>query len=192
MKNISDYSQPDFYHFSEDSLELVQFASEVLASRNDLTSAVDLGAGCGVIGIEALLKNPNISKMTFLEVQKEFIPFIIENLQLAEINDAKILNIPLSQFEAKVDIIFSNPPYFKPGSGRVSENRNRQVCRTFEIDGMDIFFKKLKEALTKNGLIFFCIKDEEEVAFFLNSFKLVKKRKTESATLICLAGLDID
>ncbi len=192
MKNISNYSQPEFYHFAEESLELVDFASKVLALRNDLNTAIDFGAGCGVIGIEALLKNPSITSMTFLEVQKEFIKHIEENLIQAEINNAKVINQSFSQFQGKADIIFSNPPYFKPGAGKVSDKRNRQVCRTFEIDGIEVFFKKMKEVINKEGLIFFCIKDEKYVEPFLNSFKLIQKKKTNSAYLFCLSRLDID
>jgi tRNA1Val (adenine37-N6)-methyltransferase len=192
LKNISNYSQPDFYHFTEESLDLVSFAAEILENRNELKSAIDLGAGCGVIGIEAMLKIPSLTLMTFLELQKEFLPFIEKNLEQAEIKNGSIINLSLGQYKGSSDIIFSNPPYFIPGNGRVSSQTNRQLCRTFEIDGWEVFFEKVAEVLNPGGLIFFCIKEEEDIKNYLKAFKIEKKEKTKAANLFCLSRLDIN
>lgn len=192
MKNILDYSQPEFYHFSEESLELIYFAKVLLKGKEQLKTAIDIGTGCGVIGIEALSKLPQIRHMTFLELQEEFLFHLKENLNKAEITDAAIIQCSLGNFEGCFDLIFSNPPYFIPGEGRVSKQNNRQLCRTFEVDGWEVFFKKVSELLKPNGLIFFCVKEEGKIERFLTSFKLIKKEKTKAATLFCLARLDID
>lgn len=192
MKNISNYSQPDFYHFTEESLALVSFAAEILRQRDDLNSAIDFGAGCGVIGIEALLKIPSLSKMTFLEVQTEFLPYIKENLEKAKIENTSIVNLSFGDYLGASDIIFSNPPYFEAGKGRVSSQINRQVCRTFEIDGLEVFFEKAAKTMNPNGLMFFCIKESENIESYLKSFKIEKKEKTKAALLFCLSRLDIN
>jgi tRNA1(Val) A37 N6-methylase TrmN6 len=44
-----DYSQPDYYRFNSDSITLVNY---LLKSMGPTESILDLGAGCGIIGIE--------------------------------------------------------------------------------------------------------------------------------------------
>jgi tRNA1Val (adenine37-N6)-methyltransferase len=192
LKSISNYSQPDFYHFTEDSLELVEFASHILKDVEGPQSAVDLGAGCGVIGIEALLKIPSLNKMTFLEVQEPFIFHIKENLRQANIKSASVIHKAISELEGQFDLIFSNPPYFSPGMGRRSDQKERQVCRTFEVDGWRVFFEKISEILIADGLVFLCVRDDSKIKDFLKSFKIVKKKKNKAAILFCLARLDVN
>ena len=46
-----DYLQPDFYHFNEDSIQLVRFIKENIDNSTE-HSALEVGAGCGVISCE--------------------------------------------------------------------------------------------------------------------------------------------
>lgn len=194
MKNISNYYQPDFYRFTEESLELVDFAKELLSPKKDVV-ALDLCSGCGVIGIEALTKFPNIQHMTFLELQNEFMPFLKDNIDKAECDSFKIIQDSLgnSSFESKqFDLILSNPPYFGPGEGRASPNVNRQICRSFEVDGWKTYFEKVGQWLKNDGLFFFSTKELNPVESYFKKFKLIKKKQSSSAWLVCLSQLDID
>ena len=71
-----DYVQPDFYRFNEDSLKLVTRVESTLSKASHV---LDVGAGCGIIGIELALRI-NIGELHLLEVQQDFLPFIETNL----------------------------------------------------------------------------------------------------------------
>ena len=51
-----DYAQPDYYRFSQDSLDLVKFALDNYSFRKQ-DQVIDICAGCGVVGMELLLKS---------------------------------------------------------------------------------------------------------------------------------------
>lgn len=195
MKNISNYSQPSFYSFNEDSLELVKFSKDLIKGDTDSLDLLDLCAGCGVIGIETKLQIKAIGKLTFLELQNEFIPFIEKNLLKSECNNFEIFQSSLGDqiFEdEKFDLIFSNPPYFLSQSGKPSSDKNRQICRFFEVDGWNTFFKKVKKWLKPEGLFFFTVRNIESVSEDLRDFDLVAKEKVAGSWLICLSRLDIN
>lgn len=157
-----NYKQPEFYRFSEDSTYLAKLVSEKYSgSENDLVIA-DYGAGCGVVAIEFALRHKRVKKIFFIEAQKEFIPFINENLKLLPSNvEYEIVNKPFSQtsYEKHFDLILSNPPYFRKGTGRISQNSNKQICRTFEIDNFELLLQKISKAIKNSGRAFLVLRD---------------------------------
>ena len=68
-----EYKQPSFYHFNEDSILLVK---EALKLEEGIESVLDLCAGCGVIGVEYAISNSKIKRLSFVELQKQFIKYI--------------------------------------------------------------------------------------------------------------------
>ena len=195
MKNILNYSQPNFYSFNEDSLELINFSKGFIKSSDNSLNLLDLCAGCGVIGIEAKAHIQAVGKVTFVELQSDFIPFINENLLNAECNDFEVFEGALSEQsfgDHEFDLIFSNPPYFLPENGRISPNEKRQICRSFQVDGWSVFFMKVRLWLKPKGLFFITVRDFNTVSTFLEGFRLVEKKKVGASWLICLSRLDID
>src|SRR5690606_16988297 len=76
--NKVDYSQPLFYRFNSDSLQLVNF---ILKKECQFKSILDLGAGCGIIGIE-LAKALGPKVVTLVEMQEDYSVHIETNLKL--------------------------------------------------------------------------------------------------------------
>lgn len=129
------WSQPDFYHFNQDSLQLVSWvASQDYQSK----SILDLGCGCGIIGIELARRLSPLS-LTLLELQAEFLPHIQTNLRafLPSAVDVVVENTSFKNFRPlqRFDLMVCNPPYYLPGHGQASENIHRSLCRSFEVDG---------------------------------------------------------
>jgi tRNA1(Val) A37 N6-methylase TrmN6 len=147
------YIQPKFYHFSEDSIQLCDFAVDDYGDNHNIVIA-DFGAGSGVVGIEFALKNKNVSEIYFIEYQEAFIPALTENIKRlpksikTHIIKSKFSEVEISQ---KIDVALSNPPYFEKGNGRKSINENKQNCRTFEIDSLDILLEKMHMCLKGGG-----------------------------------------
>ncbi|MFL5784429.1 MAG: methyltransferase [Bacteriovoracaceae bacterium] len=146
---MSDYSQPDFYRFNEDSFLLV---NEVLKNgRHGLL--LDIGAGSGVIGIELALKL-NLPEVHFLELQKEWAPYLEENVR-SFIPEKKTRTFwtSIGEWEPEpiYDLIVSNPPYYIPGKGIQSPDPVRANCRSFNIDNGDVLREKVMRGLKPGG-----------------------------------------
>lgn len=154
-----DYHQPGFYRFSEDSLLLV---SEIAGRNVTALSLLDIGAGSGVIGIELALKL-NIPTVHFLELQREWEPFLSKNIEKflpgkeIEIFWESVGKWPPGR---KYDLIVSNPPYYLPQRGRLSPDPIRARCRSFLEDNWDVLIQKSLEALAPEGRAFFVIARE--------------------------------
>lgn len=152
-----DYSQPHFYHFSEDSLHLAKF---IIEKEKYISHLLDLCAGSGVIGIEVANGVDYISKLSFVEIQNDFLPHIEWNLKNKLIKDipCEIIQNSLSNVVVeKVDIIAANPPYFKKNSSRLSPNLKKAIARHFVEDTQEDFFKFLERNLSPQGRAYFIV-----------------------------------
>lgn len=192
---MSDYSQPDFYRFNKDSLDLIQY---LLGLNLTPLRILDLGAGSGILGIElSRLLNPQ--QLTLVELQEEYRPHIIENLN--KFLSAKIkMDVIVSSFaewdsDTLYDLIVCNPPYYLPGRGEVSENLKRAKARSFLVDCWHILLGKIKKQLSSSGAAFIVIKEEkilrEEIERNLKTFALKSHFHSRSGIYIIeLSHLD--
>lgn len=169
---MSDYSQPDFYRFNEDSIHLVNVAARFIV-ENDLNCfrILDIGCGCGVVGVELSLRVPKVNEVILLEKNQKFKIFIEKNLELFSVMNSKIIIDELYNcndlIQEKVDIIISNPPYYLESEGRISPNLDRRKCRHWSAEEKVSFFKSIELFLKKNTLAFISFPDDEEA---LNNF----------------------
>ncbi|MBI4683275.1 MAG: tRNA1(Val) (adenine(37)-N6)-methyltransferase [Nitrospirae bacterium] len=129
IRDIKIFQARDGYRFSIDAVLLENFIS---AKR--LQKGVELGAGSGVISIllAARLKGP---KIIAVEVQKPLAERARRNVGLNNlddrieiiVNDMRALKkmFPANSF----DFVFSNPPFRKTKTGRLSKYEERAVAR---------------------------------------------------------------
>ena len=151
---MTDYLQPEFYRFNEDSLKLVE---HVVASGIQPRNLLDIGAGCGVIGIE-LARKLKTSEAHFLELQIEWSPVLDKNISLFLSSvQTQVFWGSLGSWvpEVSYDLIVSNPPYFLPGNGVLSPDPVRAKCRSFVTDGWRVLGEKARRALAPGGKAFF-------------------------------------
>jgi len=159
-KNILNYSQPDFYKFSRDSIELAQIAAE-LESENKELNVLEVFSGCGVVSLEFLSRHNSISNLCFIEEQKDFSSHFLSN-----ISDLKIpYEIHWGSFKEvemtkKFDVILLNPPYFDPASSRLGENQKRNHCRFALNFTLIELFSFLEQRLLENGRAYICHCDD--------------------------------
>lgn len=156
-----DYSQPDFYRFNQDSLELVKWIINHVASAE---SILDLGAGSGIIGME-LAQKFKPKKLTLVEVQREYEVHLQKNAErfVPVETQTSIVIESFSQFSpsTKFDLIVCNPPYYLPGRGEVSPDPARAIARSFIVDRWEILLKKVSEVMSEKGKCFFVLKKDE-------------------------------
>jgi tRNA1(Val) A37 N6-methylase TrmN6 len=115
------------YRFSIDAVLLSRF---VTVKRNEVV--MDLGAGCGIISLLLLLEKP-LAYAVALELQESLADQALRNVSLNGVSDRMgvlIADLRQPPFRKPVaDVVVCNPPYRKPGSGRVNPDRRRAIAR---------------------------------------------------------------
>lgn len=142
-----DYSQPEDYRFSLDSVFLAQSVANEYKNL-DLKDfrALDVCSGCGVVGLELNFHLKSLNKIDFLEVQEIYRSHFEKNIQQTHSENPEFQLI-LSNYDIllensyteRYDLIVSNPPYFFKNEGLLSPNEFKNRCRFF----LDSDFKNL-------------------------------------------------
>jgi tRNA1(Val) A37 N6-methylase TrmN6 len=149
------YDQPDFYKFNQDSIELVHFTLKYLVDK-PISSVIDIGCGCGVMGIEYGLKT--ISSIDLLELQPEFIPFIEKNIRKFNIGNYNIIEADFLEYKVKnkYDLILMNPPYYTLENSRKSHNNNKNTCRLIAKEDIKTYIDRAYKFMNKQGYLAIC------------------------------------
>ncbi|WP_417914716.1 tRNA1(Val) (adenine(37)-N6)-methyltransferase [Candidatus Electronema sp. JM] len=117
------------YRFSVDAVLLAHFCQP---ARQD--SVLDLGCGCGVIGLILCHRHPEL-RLTGLEVQPALAALAQSNAEANQLGHRfAVRQGDLRQISDHVqaesfDLVVSNPPYYRAGSGRISHEDERAVAR---------------------------------------------------------------
>ena len=126
---------------------------------------LDLGCGCGVVGLGIILANPDLElKVTGVDCDPQMIAFAEENAQNLGIKDKyqtlllDIKQINHSSIEAEsFDLVLLNPPYRASRQGRISPYKEKNPAR-FEISAtLNTFIQAARFAVKnkkKVGIIY--------------------------------------
>lgn len=186
-------SQPkNGYRFSLDALLLACFAH---AGRQH--TGIDLGCGCGVIGLGLLLRQPGLT-ITGVDIDKPSINAAMENAVNLHFSDRLSFthgDVADWRPKAVVDFVVANPPYRELGRGRASQGEERTTAR-FENKGRFAQFARCAAiALKTRGKFTFVHLPErlpELMAGLSNAglvpkrMRLVHGRKDETAKMVLM------
>lgn len=117
------------YTFTSDSIALAHAVKE-----ERINSCVDLCAGSGVVGLE-LAGVKFVEKLYLVELQPELIEACRKSVELSPLKtEIKVLNMDVKDTPEliepnSVDVVITNPPYFKVGSGELPANESRAMAR---------------------------------------------------------------
>lgn len=164
-----DYLQPDFYRFNEDSLKLVNFVTTRVKQTGRV---IDIGSGCGVIGIE-LAQKITIDEIHFLELQPIFKDYLEMNIALfipKSKSEVIISSLGVFKSDVKYDLIVSNPPYYLPGAGQLGPNPHRNLCRSFLEEGWMELLQFISDHLSPLGFAAVVIKNDREILKHVEAF----------------------
>lgn len=170
-----NYSQPEEYRFSHDSVFLARQAFEI-SEGVDLAgkSALDIGAGSGIVGLDFLFhrKVAGLSvpaQFDFLEVQEVYKPHFEINKNASGLNEISI-NFLHANYDSlmsaahfqKYDLVLANPPYFLPHQGLLSPSEFKNRCRFFIDSDPDSLLLGIANALTPDGQAYILMKDRSQ------------------------------
>ncbi|HPL64104.1 MAG TPA: tRNA1(Val) (adenine(37)-N6)-methyltransferase [Syntrophales bacterium] len=142
------------YRFSVDSILLAHF---VRLEKGD--KVIDLGTGSGVLAI-ILASRFEESSITGLEIQEELSDMARRSAVVNSLDD----RVGIVEGDARraadifgersFDAAVLNPPYRKPGAGRISVNRQKAVARHEIMGGLSCFLEASSRLLRSGGRVF--------------------------------------
>lgn len=144
-----NYRQPEFYRFSRDSIILAEIVSQEIKSLSKVAHVLDVGCGCGVIGLEIARRlGPGLlGSLTLLEKNEKFMKSIQENVEqfLTHKLYCQVVHQDLFDFSPVRNYthLVCNPPYFLEGRGRPSPDLQKRSCRSWRGDEAQEFMLKL-------------------------------------------------
>lgn len=167
-----NYSQPEEYRLSHDSVFLSRQVFEKLTSV-DLSQAraLDICAGAGVVGMDFLFhrraEQQTLPKVfDFLEIQDIYQGHFAENKKrlgsiATELNFVlrNYNDLQMDEFQEHYDLILSAPPYFLPSQGKLSPSQFKNRCRFFMDSDLPNLILGISHSLKKSGSAFILLRD---------------------------------
>lgn len=139
------------YRYSLDPVLLVNFVGQAKAGR-----VIDLGTGSGVIPLLLSCQLP-CAQIVGLEVQPDMAERAQRNVVLNGLEERiRIVEGDLRQVRdgftvESFDLVVSNPPYRKPGNGRVAPENERAAARHELAGGLRDFLSAASYLLCNGG-----------------------------------------
>lgn len=147
--------QPDSgYRFSEDPFILaghVRFGG--------METILDIGTGCGVIPLLLASRGKELS-IFGVEIQEELCDFAVRNIRRNGFKDRvhiiqkDIADIEIEEIDGPVDIIVSNPPYKRRGTGRLNPDSQKALARHEISLDIENVFRCASRLLKNNGRLY--------------------------------------
>jgi tRNA1Val (adenine37-N6)-methyltransferase len=117
------------YRFSIDAILLAYYAAPHPGDK-----VLDLGAGCGIISLIMACRCRDL-RIYAVEIQKELADLAAANVHQNQLKDridvlhGDMILLTPEMTSGPCDLIVTNPPYYKSGSGRVNPDGQRAVAR---------------------------------------------------------------
>lgn len=163
------YQPKEGYCYNSDSVFLYDF----IDSFNPKGRVLDVGAGCGVVGLLVARDNPKV-QLEAVEKQASFIHYATTNARVNKI-DYKMHQGNFLELEEneKYDFIVSNPPFYHEGVTK-SENEMLFHARYNVNLPLKDFFKKVSRLLKPQSHFIFCYDASQfgEICVELDKVKL--------------------
>lgn len=167
-----NYSQPEDYRFSHDSVFLARQSFELLEGKSlRECRALDIGAGSGIVGLDFLhhrfANGQNLPKIfDFLEIQEVYAEHFAVNRKASglagcELNfmQANYSQLLLPEFADTYDLVVANPPYFLTEHGLLSPCEFKNRCRFFIDSDFATLLKGISNCLKPSGHAYVLLKD---------------------------------
>jgi len=167
------YQPQDGYCYNSDSV----FLSDFINSFKPKGRVLDVGAGCGIVGLLVAKENKKV-ELEAVEKQKTFVEYATINARVNKI-PYKIYHKSFLDFDegTKYDYIISNPPFYPEGAKK-SVNEMLSIARYNNNLPLSDFFKKVSQLLKPKSHFIFCY-DATQFAVVCAELQKVKMRVTD-------------
>ena len=133
-EQLTIYQPKDGYRYTIDPLILCSFVRPLLSDIPPSGQVIDIGSGCGIIPLILGYRQSGI-RITGVEIQEELAAIADRNLRENRLQGRlRILcrdfnRLSIEDIGTPADLIISNPPYKKRGTGRLNPNQGRALAR---------------------------------------------------------------
>ncbi len=145
------YQPESGYCYNSDSVFLYDFIS----SFQPKGKVLDVGAGCGVVGLLVARDNPKV-QLEAVEKQEAFVFYAKTNARVNQIeyklHEGDFLDLDENE---KYDYIISNPPFYHDGASRSEDEMLFNARYNINLPLKD-FFKKVSRLLKPRSHFIFC------------------------------------
>ncbi len=177
-KNLKIIQNKDGFCFGIDSILLSDFASKI----KDGSKVIDLGTGTGIIGI-LLCAKTKLSNMIGVEVQSEVYEMAKRSIKLNHLeNKFQIINENIKNLQNKLeigtfDVVVTNPPYKKEGTGITNENEKKLISRHEITATLEDFINTSNKLLKDKGSLYMVHRPDRlaDIIETLRKYKLEPK-----------------
>ena len=178
-KELKIIQNKDGFCFGIDSILLTDFAKEI----KENSTIIDLGTGTGILGI-LLSKKINPSKIVGIEIQKEVYEMAKRSITLNHLEDKfEIVNANIKDIGNKLqintfDVVVTNPPYKKVGTGITNELNKKLISRHEITATLEDFIKISNKLLKDKGSLYMVHRPDRlvDIIELLRKYKLEPKR----------------
>lgn len=178
FKGLKIIQNKNGFCFGIDSVILSDFAKNVKPNSN----IMDLGTGTGILPI-LLSAKTEAKKIWGIEIQEDVANMAKRNVLLnkleekIEIINENILNLE-SKFEKNsIDVIVTNPPYKKKGTGVINEKESKLIARHEITASLEDFIEISSKLLKYKGEIFMVHRPERlvDILYLMRNKKIEPK-----------------
>lgn len=189
----------DGFCFGIDSVLISDFAKNI--RKNSVV--VDLGTGTGIISI--LLSKKTLAKKFYgVEIQKEVCEMAKRSVLLNNLQDKiEIINEDIKEISEKLglqmcDVVVTNPPYKKYGTGLLNEKESRIISRHEKECTLEDVIKQSFKILKDKGSFYMVHRPDRlvDIIFLMRKYKIEPKElrivysnMTSKAVLILIKGI---
>lgn len=190
MSELKLHQLSDGYRYNSDSLFLYQFLSKSSCKGEIL----DVGAGCGVLGLLVKRDFPKCS-VSLLDFQGQNVELCRKNAEInrldVEVHESEFLEFVSGK---KYDFIISNPPFYKEN---IKKTTNIHLAKSRYNNNLpfDSFAKKSYNLLKDKGYLCFCYDASQVVSVFcvlqkenfsVGDVRFVHSKKDKVASLVLI------
>ena len=183
---------------TEDAILLSEFMKKYFSrKRKNLKgekSFLEIGAGQGIISL-LLSELDIISKIFAVEIQEEVFANLGKNIEINDLNEKIIpINENIKKVDGEYDFIFSNPPYKKTDSGKMSQNKVERISKYEVLLTLEELILEIRRLLKNYGEFFIVVPNSRlnDVFRYIYENKLnilsIKINKYKKVDLVVVHG----
>lgn len=177
-KGLKIIQNKEGFCFGIDSVLLSDFAKNIKKG----SKVLDLGTGTGIIPI-LLCGKTELKKIVGVEIQEEVSNMAKRSIKLNnlenrfEIINENILNLNNIYKNQTFDVVVTNPPYKKNGTGIVNEDEKKIISRHEITAKLEDFIKIAKDLLKDKGEFYMVHRPERlvDILSILREYKIEPK-----------------
>lgn len=146
---------------TEDAILLSEFMKKYFSRKGKNLkgekSFLEIGAGQGIISL-LLSELDIVSKIFAVEIQEEVFTTLGKNIEINDLNEKIIpINENIKKIDGEYDFIFSNPPYKKTDSGKMSQNKIERISKYEVLLTLEELILEIRRLLKNYGEFFIVI-----------------------------------